>query len=100
VVFVVGLVLGERLRAASDARSARDGVRLSILLVTQVLLGLAAWAAFRPGDPTLAAGAISVLHVVCGALLLAQAAVAALRTSRANAVAEAGGALVGAEVAR
>jgi hypothetical protein len=81
VVLGGGLVLGERLRASSIPAVSRSGARLELLLLVQVILGLCAWAAFRPGEASLASGALSVLHVLGGALLLGQCAVAAFHAA-------------------
>lgn len=69
-------------RTAAGRATVAVAGRLQLLLGLQVVLGMCAWAAHRPEGPTLAEGALAVLHVLCGAALLAQTVVAALWAQR------------------
>lgn len=80
-----------RLRAAEgelEVGLARSLRLLPGLLLVQLLLGGLAWAGFRPGEIGPAEWALSIAHVLGGALLLATLAVVALWARRlANAAA-------------
>lgn len=104
LAFVVAFALSllrHRERERSCARAAR---RLGALLAAQILLGLMAWVGGRPaaGGETIGPleWSFTVLHVLGGALLLAQTTCASLLTLRrrasALAVAPAGARLEGA----
>jgi cytochrome c oxidase assembly protein subunit 15 len=75
-VFALGRLM-VRLQNVSEPFLARARKRLASLLALQVLLGLAAWTSQR-SDPSAAIGAaewgLSIAHVLCGGLVLAQTA--------------------------
>lgn len=92
---VLGLILalGGALRARAaaleatshDAEAAvlrRTALRLQVLLAVQIGLGGLAWVAYRPDAVGAGEGVLSVLHVLCGALLLAQTVAAAMWSAR------------------
>jgi cytochrome c oxidase assembly protein subunit 15 len=89
VLGVVAALIG-RLERTGEPRLAGAARWLKVLLGAQLALGFAAWMAFRPGGTGTAELILSVAHVVCGALLLAQVAVAALWSRRLFAPDEAG----------
>jgi cytochrome c oxidase assembly protein subunit 15 len=81
--FVAVAGLAARLkRAADDLTDPGAGAlrlaarRLHLLLGLQIALGLCAWAGYRPGAIGPAEWALSIAHVLGGALLLSQCAVA------------------------
>jgi len=67
------------------ASLARALARLPLLLLVQLVLGGLAWAGFRPGAIGPAEWALSIAHVLGGALLLADVAVIALWAARLRA---------------
>jgi len=81
--------------ASSAVADALRGVakRLHLLLGLQLLLGLAAWAGYREGAIGPAEWSLSILHVLLGAMLLAQCAVAFAWSRRAHAAPESLGAM-------
>jgi cytochrome c oxidase assembly protein subunit 15 len=90
--FVAVAMLAARLkraardRAEQDARALRGAARrLHLLLGLQIALGLCAWAGFRPGAIGPAEWVLSIAHVLGGALLLGQCAVAYAWTRRLQA---------------
>ncbi|QDU66934.1 COX15/CtaA family protein [Engelhardtia mirabilis] len=98
-VIVVARKLGANSAAAGDSEAAGRlrglKVRLHALVGVQILLGLLAWWAYdapAPGDPKTHSEfeiTLSVLHVLGGALLLAQSVAAALWLGRlGNSVAD------------
>ncbi len=78
VVLCVLVWLGRRL---SRAGLVRDGRRLMALVLIQVGLGLGAWGHWSPESVGLTEGTLTVLHVLGGALLLAETVGLALRTA-------------------
>jgi cytochrome c oxidase assembly protein subunit 15 len=87
-VFALGRLM-VRLQGASEPFLVRARRRLAALLALQVLLGLAAWTSQR-SDPNAAIGAaewgLSIAHVLCGALVLAQTAAIWMATGGRRAV--------------
>ena len=94
------LALGTALRARAaaleaGAHPAEAGVlrstarRLQLLLVVQIALGGLAWVTYRPDAVGAGEGVLSVLHVLCGALLLAQTVAAAMWSVKLTAPARA-----------
>jgi cytochrome c oxidase assembly protein subunit 15 len=81
VVLCTLLWLGRRL---SGAGLVREGRRLMILVLVQVGLGLGAWGHWEPEAVGLTEGTLTVLHVLGGALLLAEIVGLALRTAPAG----------------
>ena len=88
LVFLTILALAKRVRkACADWQGEVDieplrraGQRIVQLLALQVLLGLFAWATRTGGEVSILEWALSVLHVLTGALLLAQCTVLARST--------------------
>lgn len=80
--------IGRTLALADEAAAPlrRGAKRLGLLLGVQVLLGLLAWASRTGREVGALEWATSVLHVLCGGLLLAQVAVTALWAGRLSAV--------------
>lgn len=76
--------LGSALRRSDDPALERAGRRLHALLGVQVVLGVIAWIGFAPGAVAPLEWISSITHVLCGALLLAQCAVAWLVCARAR----------------
>lgn len=76
VVFFSLLHLARRLASTGLKR---EGRRLLFLVVVQVALGLGAWGQWDPQSVGLSEGTLAVLHVLGGALLLAETVGLALR---------------------
>ncbi|MEM7310577.1 MAG: COX15/CtaA family protein [Planctomycetota bacterium] len=84
-VVVLAAVLLRAARSTSGARATaltRAARNLRALLGVQIALGLFAWVGFRPGAIGPMEWGLSILHVLCGALLFAQCGAAVLWSVR------------------
>jgi cytochrome c oxidase assembly protein subunit 15 len=71
VTFLLVVLISALKRTGGEALT-RCARRLTLLVGLQIGLGLLAWAGYRPGAVGPLEWALSILHVLCGALLLAQ----------------------------
>jgi cytochrome c oxidase assembly protein subunit 15 len=85
VVVLVSLIWLARRLSAGGLR--REGRRLMALVFVQVALGLGAWGYWEPQAVGLTEGTLTVLHVLGGALLLAETVGIALLMRRSHGVA-------------
>ena len=88
LAFVAALALSLLRHQKLVPLAARSAKRIGIILGLQVFLGLTAWVGFRPEVVGPLEWAVSILHVLGGALLLAECSRACLATlsSRSSAV--------------
>ena len=78
LAFVVTFALRLQARAQADPLAARSAKRIGIVLGFQVFLGLTAWVGYKPDSVGPAEWLVSILHVLGGAVLLAECGRAAL----------------------
>jgi cytochrome c oxidase assembly protein subunit 15 len=86
VTFLLFVLISALKRTGGEALT-RCARRLTLLVGLQIGLGLLAWASYQPGAVGPFEWALSILHVLCGGLLLAQTLATWMWTERLRAVA-------------